>query len=75
MKNASITNDINKDFIEEMLPHHEGLIRMSQKLSHYNICSDLKPISKKIIKFQHEGIKKWHIYSFVFKYIYNVKKA
>ena len=29
MKNACVSNDINQDFIEGMIPLHEGLIQMS----------------------------------------------
>lgn len=56
MKNACSTNNINADFIREMIPHHEGAIRMSQNALLYDICSELVPILEAIIKSQKKGI-------------------
>lgn len=56
MKNACSTNNINADFIREMIPHHEGAIRMSQNILLYDICPELIPILEAIIKSQKKGV-------------------
>ena len=56
MGNASITNDINADFMREMIPHHRGAIRMSQNVLRYPICPELLPILQAIITSQQKGI-------------------
>lgn len=58
MSNSLITNNININFISEMVPHHKGAIRMSNNALKYDICQDLKPILHEIIKSQREGVKK-----------------
>lgn len=57
MKNARETNRINCDFMWEMLPHHEGAVRMSHNTLQYCICLDLKPILDAIITSQERGIR------------------
>ena len=57
MDSAAITNDINTNFIREMIPHHEGAVRMSNNALMFNICPELKPILHAIITSQCEGIK------------------
>lgn len=56
MKNACSANNINADFIREMIPHHEGAIRMSQNVLLYDICPELIPILDSIIKSQKKGV-------------------
>lgn len=58
MQNARITNNINKNFMREMIPHHKGAIRMSKNALQYNICTNLVPILNSIIKTQQEGVHK-----------------
>lgn len=57
MNNAPQTNNININFINEMIPHHEGAIQMSQNILQYNICPQLIPILKEIISSQQKGIQ------------------
>lgn len=57
MDSTTITNDINTNFIREMIPHHEGAVRMSNNALMFNICPELKPILYAIITSQCEGIK------------------
>ncbi len=57
MRNAPKGIDINLNFICEMIPHHEGAIRMCKNLLEYNIDSRLKEVAESIIKEQSEGIK------------------
>ncbi len=58
MGSAPVTNGINANFVREMIPHHEGAVRMSNNVLHFNICPSLKPILYAIIASQCEGIKK-----------------
>lgn len=57
MRNAPKGIDINLNFICEMIPHHEGAIRMCKNLLEYNIDPRLKEVAESIIKEQSEGIK------------------
>lgn len=56
MGNAPATNQINRDFITEMIPHHQGAIEMSQTTLQYDICPQLKPILDAIIVSQKRGV-------------------
>lgn len=58
MSNACATNQIDCDFMWEMIPHHTGAVEMSENALQYNICPDLKPILNAIITSQKEGIMK-----------------
>ena len=58
MQDACSTNDINANFMREMIPHHEGAIRMSQNLLRFPICPELLPILHAIITSQREGVQK-----------------
>ncbi len=57
MGNAGASNNINEDFIREMIPHHEGAIRMSRNGLQYEICSELRPILQAIITSQEKGVR------------------
>lgn len=57
MLNARVSNDINANFIHEMLPHHMGAVEMSKNALQYNLCVDLIPILDAIISSQERGIK------------------
>lgn len=56
MENAYTTNEINCDFMREMIPHHKGAVEMSKNVLQYDICPDLKPILYAIISSQEKGI-------------------
>ncbi len=56
MKNACNTNQVDADFIREMIPHHEGAVKMSENALQYDICPQLKPILEAIITSQKRGI-------------------
>lgn len=58
MKNACTTNDINRTFMHEMIPHHEGAIRMSESALEFLICPGLVPILDAIITSQQEGVRR-----------------
>lgn len=56
MGNAPGTNQLNADFIREMIPHHQGAIEMSKTTLQYDICPQLKPILDAIIVSQERGV-------------------
>lgn len=57
MNDAKVTGCISADFIEEMIPHHQGAIEMSSETLEYMICPQLKPILENIIRLQKQGIE------------------
>lgn len=57
MGSAPVTNGVNANFLREMIPHHEGAVRMSNNALQFNICPGLKPILNAIIISQSEGIR------------------
>lgn len=57
MHNACSTNNINTNFMREMIPHHEGAIKMSHNALQYKICPGLTPILQAIISSQEKGVK------------------
>lgn len=57
MKCARATNQINCDFLWEMIPHHEGAVKMSMNTLKCNICPELVPILEAIISSQKQGIE------------------
>ena len=57
MKNAPRCVNINLNFVNEMIPHHEGAIAMCENLLSYRIDPRLKLVADSIIKEQSEGIK------------------
>lgn len=56
MQNACTVNDINANFMYEMIPHHLGAVNMSQNALNFPLCSDLKPILESIITSQQKGV-------------------
>ncbi len=56
MSKACCTNQINCNFMWEMIPHHEGAVLMSEITLQFNICPELKPILDSIISSQKKGI-------------------
>ncbi|MCI9137481.1 MAG: DUF305 domain-containing protein [Lachnospiraceae bacterium] len=57
MASAPDTNQINANFIREMIPHHMGAIEMSKTTLQYDICPQLKSILDAIITSQQKGIQ------------------
>jgi len=56
MQNACSTNNINANFMREMIPHHKGAIRMSENALRFKICPGLVPILQAIITSQQKGV-------------------
>lgn len=57
MRNACADNDINGNFMREMIPHHQGAVEMSENTLQYDICPELVPILEAIITSQKRGIR------------------
>ncbi len=57
MRRAPATGFLDRDFMREMIPHHEGAVRMSQNALRYPICPELTPILEAIITSQEQGIR------------------
>ena len=56
MNNACATNQINCNFMREMIPHHEGAVGMAKTALKYDICPQLVPVLDAIITSQERGI-------------------
>lgn len=57
MRSAYSGNDINCNFMREMIPHHRGAVEMASTALRYPICPELKPILQNIIIQQKKGIQ------------------
>ena len=57
MENSLRSNNINANFISEMIPHHRGAIEMCNNALCFEVCSGLKPILRRIISSQSRGIR------------------
>lgn len=58
MCNAYSDRCVNCNFIREMIPHHEGAVKMSENALRFEICPELKPILNSIIASQKKGIRR-----------------
>lgn len=56
MGDAFASNDINADFMREMIPHHKGAVQMSENALKFPICPELTPLLQAIITSQKKGI-------------------
>lgn len=57
METARAVNSIDLNFISEMLPHHEGAIRMSRLALRFSLCPGLVPILNDIVASQSRGVR------------------
>ena len=57
MKNSPRSININLNFVNEMIPHHEGAIAMCKNLLQYRIDPRLRNVANNIIQEQSEGVK------------------
>lgn len=57
MRGACSDNNINADFMREMIPHHRGAIAMSESTLLFDICPELIPILRAIIVSQQRGVR------------------
>ena len=56
MQHARFSNDINCDFMWEMIPHHQGAVAMARTALQYPICPELKSVLQAIILSQQQGV-------------------
>lgn len=56
MEHAKTCNNVNCNFMWEMIPHHRGAVEMSVNTLRYDICQPLAPILQNIITSQRKGI-------------------
>lgn len=56
MGRACECNCIDHDFMKEMIPHHEGAVRMAENALKFELCPELVPILERIIRSQRRGI-------------------
>ena len=47
---------VEQNFLREMIPHHEGVVQMSENALHFCICQSLRPILRNIITTQEQEI-------------------
>lgn len=57
MKNSLRSNNIDLNFISEMIPHHEGAILMCENLLKYYIDPRIRNVAENIIREQSDGVK------------------
>lgn len=57
MGRAPEDNCLARVFMQEMIPHHQGAIHMSENTLKYDICGGLKPILRAIITSQRQGVQ------------------
>ena len=56
MRNSPRCLNINLNFVNEMIPHHEGAISMCENLLQYRIDPRLVDVAKTIIREQSKGV-------------------
>ena len=57
MEHAKFGNEVNCNFMWEMIPHHMGAVEMSKLTLQFAICPSLIPILDAIISSQERGIR------------------
>lgn len=56
MGSALESNALAAIFMREMIPHHQGAIRMAENALKYDVCTELVPILRSIIVQQRQGV-------------------
>ncbi len=57
MQNAQESNNINADFLRELIPHHTGAVRMAENALRFHICPQLAPVLHTITHSQTSGMR------------------
>lgn len=57
MGTAPEGNRLNTVFMQQMIPHHRGAVRMSQNALRYEVCTDLAPVLRSIMDTQSREIR------------------
>ncbi len=56
MGRAPEDNALAAVFMREMIPHHQGAIRMAENTLKYDVCTELVPILRSIVSQQWQGV-------------------
>ena len=56
MGSAPESNRLAAVFMREMIPHHQGAIRMAENALKYDVCTELVPILRSIVAQQRQGV-------------------
>lgn len=56
MGSAPENNRLGSVFMREMIPHHQGAIRMAENALKYDVCTELVPILRSIVAQQRQGV-------------------
>ncbi len=56
MGSAPEDNALAAVFMREMIPHHQGAIRMAENTLKYDVCTELVPILRSIVSQQRQGV-------------------
>lgn len=57
MGESFASNDINADFMREMIPHHKGAVQMAENALDFPVCPQLTPILQSIVTSQKQDIQ------------------
>lgn len=57
MSASQTKNNVDIDFLTEMIPHHEGAIAMAENLLKFDICEPLRTLAEGIVTTQKEQAK------------------
>lgn len=57
MQGAEITDDVNANFLQEMIYHHEGAIGMAKNILKYTKDPELKKLAENIVSTQSKGVE------------------
>ncbi|WP_230203716.1 DUF305 domain-containing protein [Bacillus massiliigorillae] len=57
MEEAKPTGNIDRDFLEEMIPHHEGAVKMASNILNYTNNEELKAIAQNIVTSQQKQLE------------------
>lgn len=61
MEDVKSSGNVDKDFLMQMMPHHDGAINMSRAISRYTNNSEVKQKAQSIIKKQTQDMKKMQV--------------
>lgn len=57
MSGTELTDSISRDFIVQMIPHHQAAIEMSYNILKYTTCVSVEEIAKRIIREQTNSVE------------------
>lgn len=57
MKNTRTSNNLDVNFLSEMIPHHMGAVNMCKNLLLFDICLPLRELAEKMVYDQMEQLK------------------